>query len=558
MTNSRWFISYLKRCLLLVGLCLLLIPIPISAQITNCPGALPSRMVVNQPGRVIAPNGTNLRAAPGINGELVGGAPVNAEFTVLDGPVCADGFTWWEIAYRNRVGWSAEGDDQDYWLESLSPLYQPIRYENVELLVDYAIARNIGVERKERAPLYRGGAVELVTLPHVRFAFPDESGLANVSVFPVAEYNALLGGGLDSLHALLNTRPDYLDMFALPAGLPATDVPRLLTTQPRYLNFDGGTGVRFIGYFDYESDGVDSGDLYYVYLGLTDDNSRLVQVFLPVQTGIVPPLDATPWVQYLAQVQSILDNADSAQFTPTLNTFDDLIDKLKITPQTPPQTEDIAYARVRFSVNRIITRGARGETVQAAPASAPLPLPRHTSFYFEDFPTLDNQPQISVFPAAEYNFTFAGAIDELKRAMITNSPTPEVPQRLPIIANKTQVLIAQPQIITFQNGRGLRFLTYLRGTSEPIRPITAARVAYVFVGLTSDELSFVQVLVPLNATMFPEVQPADFDAVAFASTYEDYLAQARRDLNAASPQSFEPRLDALDAMVQSIEVTAPE
>jgi hypothetical protein len=40
---------------------------------------------------------------------------------VLDGPVCADGYHWWQIDLDNTLGWVAEGSPslEEYWLEPL-------------------------------------------------------------------------------------------------------------------------------------------------------------------------------------------------------------------------------------------------------------------------------------------------------------------------------------------------------------------------------------------------------------------------------------------------------
>lgn len=58
-------------------------------------------------------NGLRVRAAPGLTGLVLTVAPASAVATVVDGPVCADGFNWWLVdvtvlglVYR---GWVAEG-----------------------------------------------------------------------------------------------------------------------------------------------------------------------------------------------------------------------------------------------------------------------------------------------------------------------------------------------------------------------------------------------------------------------------------------------------------------
>ena len=84
---------------------------------TGCEGTLPPRLVVGRAGRVTPGLPNKLRAAPTTASGQVGSIPAEATFTVLDGPTCAEGLYWWQVAYGSTVGWTAEGDAQEYYLE---------------------------------------------------------------------------------------------------------------------------------------------------------------------------------------------------------------------------------------------------------------------------------------------------------------------------------------------------------------------------------------------------------------------------------------------------------
>jgi hypothetical protein len=70
-----------------------------------------------QPARVTAPAGLNYREAPAANATLIGQFGTGQRVTVLEGPVTADGFTWWRIDDgAGAAGWAAEGDGETVWL----------------------------------------------------------------------------------------------------------------------------------------------------------------------------------------------------------------------------------------------------------------------------------------------------------------------------------------------------------------------------------------------------------------------------------------------------------
>jgi WD40 repeat protein len=66
------------------------------------------------------PNRVRTNPQPGAN--VVGQFLPDETYILLDGPVCADGLVWWEIAdpsLPGGAGWTAEGDGQVYWLEPI-------------------------------------------------------------------------------------------------------------------------------------------------------------------------------------------------------------------------------------------------------------------------------------------------------------------------------------------------------------------------------------------------------------------------------------------------------
>lgn len=108
------------------GLTQILVP---SADVTQpdvtgdsfCPGAPPSAVAVGMRARVTVstdgePLPLRMRQSPG--GEFIQSIDEGTEFSIIGGPACSDGFTWWEIRLNDgATGWSAEGSSANYFME---------------------------------------------------------------------------------------------------------------------------------------------------------------------------------------------------------------------------------------------------------------------------------------------------------------------------------------------------------------------------------------------------------------------------------------------------------
>ncbi len=90
------------------------------ATIPACGKALPSRLHVDGYAYVNPdpPLPNNLRTEAGQNNDLIGDIQPNQAMKILDGPQCVDGWLWWKVSPQDSTltGWTAEGDEQTYWL----------------------------------------------------------------------------------------------------------------------------------------------------------------------------------------------------------------------------------------------------------------------------------------------------------------------------------------------------------------------------------------------------------------------------------------------------------
>ncbi len=78
---------------------------------------LPHRLTVGQLARVTPGTPNRLRATPSTRGDILDLMPGGTVLRVLDGPICAEDFSWWQVDYNGVIGWTVEGMNFDYWLE---------------------------------------------------------------------------------------------------------------------------------------------------------------------------------------------------------------------------------------------------------------------------------------------------------------------------------------------------------------------------------------------------------------------------------------------------------
>jgi hypothetical protein len=91
---------------------------PSSPWLFYCPAAPEPRLYAGAQAVVVASFGANnVRVSADGDSAEVGQLAEGATFTVIDGPVCADGYVWWKVAYDGGEGWTAEGEGDNYWLE---------------------------------------------------------------------------------------------------------------------------------------------------------------------------------------------------------------------------------------------------------------------------------------------------------------------------------------------------------------------------------------------------------------------------------------------------------
>ena len=231
----------------------------------------------------------------------------------------------------------------------------------------------------------------------------------------------------------------------------------------------------------------------------------------------------------------------------------------------------VSFENISFVIPSGLATGAAPEAMPAVgEGGAPWEIaPAHAKITLTGYPLQGTffEPHILVIPAAEYEASShpsaAQTIERIRvllseSAVPTNDQAPGVP-----MFNATKVFGSQIARVNMQNGGGVRLVTtYAQG----VNPISNYDLMYQFQGLTSDGSYYVIANLPINASFlaaqqdpgaplpeggipFPDLNTANADQI------NAYVQAVADRLNGAAPESFQPQLSQLDALIQSIQVS---
>jgi hypothetical protein len=161
-----------------------------------------------------------------------------------------------------------------------------------------------------------------------------------IGVYPVADYRRLsdqAGKVLDNLGDVLSRKP--ADERQMPL-LPLINAGQVFHSNVQYLDFQNGSGVRYLAVLAQYPAPVNNEDLFYTYQGLTSDGSHFVSVILPVSQASLPMSANALAVSeleaiakdpaYYGNMAARLNALPDGEFTPDLVKLDALVASLVI------------------------------------------------------------------------------------------------------------------------------------------------------------------------------------------------------------------------------------
>jgi hypothetical protein len=218
-----------------------------------------------------------------------------------------------------------------------------------------------------------------------------------------------------------------------------------------------------------------------------------------------------------------------------------------------------------------VASGVRGLQIPRAEGEGVAPwevTPGHIQLKLEGYALKDksNEPQIYVYPAQAYAELYPPAFESIRRIdnilYVPGGPT--LNDQLPTVPffKAQQVFASNVQVISFQNGQGVRFLT------EYAQYATSANnhdLFYHFEGVTRDGTYYIIAILPISVPILAETSDAGA-VLPLGGVPYSYFADPNADmqgyytavtnlLNETSPLAFTPTINQLDLLIQSMRVT---
>lgn len=228
----------------------------------------------------------------------------------------------------------------------------------------------------------------------------------------------------------------------------------------------------------------------------------------------------------------------------------------------------VTLNNVSFTLPIGVANDAQSEMVAATPGSESDPwwgiAPAHLRFKLTGYQIQGTilEPQILVYPAEEYaqmaNSPATAPIERLKNILAGTAVSKDT---LPMVGsfNAGQVFAAHMQLIDFNSGKGVRYLTEY---AQYAAPVNNYELVYEFQGLTSDGKYYIIAILPVTSSILAEnekldaaIPPGGVPIPASGMPDAAYYDAVTKALDAMYPDSFNPSLFQLDTLIKSITVT---
>jgi len=216
-------------------------------------------------------------------------------------------------------------------------------YSGASFTFDPALAK--GVQAGTVAAVTDGAPWDLAP-EHTSFSlqgytlFPNANLTPTIMIYPVDKYIALRpeeNQVIQELKDILAQKPSPPATKTLPF-LPGWNAGQVMHSNLRYLDFQDGSGIRYLTQYGQDISPINNQSLFYTFQGLTSDQRYYIAAIMPVSNPILPDpktvvVDNT-FVQnypvYVKDIEQKLSAQPDTSFTPNLALLDALFQSMKV------------------------------------------------------------------------------------------------------------------------------------------------------------------------------------------------------------------------------------
>jgi hypothetical protein len=217
-----------------------------------------------------------------------------------------------------------------------------VSYAGVHFNHDLSLASTIRPLTIEGQNLGEDYHPEATYPEHIRFEFEqylvaDHFFTPFIRVYPVSDYQAISETAVSTIQNLQTTLREQPGggMFSSLPSLPLWGAVQIFTTQVQYINFQNGSGLRYLSMFGQDMSPPDNRNLVYIYQGITNDQAYYISAVLPITHPLLPDdgyesitdWDAffDGWEDHLQTTIQDLEQADPLSFFPSILLLDEMM-----------------------------------------------------------------------------------------------------------------------------------------------------------------------------------------------------------------------------------------
>ncbi len=187
-----------------------------------------------------------------------------------------------------------------------------------------------------------GGSPRIIQVSLKGYSLANTFHQPAISIYPVAEYQAVSGPAasvIQELGWLLDNRP--ADPGLSMPFIPIWNAAQVFHARLAYLDFQKGSGIRFLTMYGQAAFPVNNQAMFYTYQALTGDGQYYISVILPIGHPTLSPDGAdipggdydafsTNFADYLEEVTDSLNKQSDSSFIPQLKLLDGLVQSIRV------------------------------------------------------------------------------------------------------------------------------------------------------------------------------------------------------------------------------------